>query len=207
VSEDSTFKQILRYVDDFHKDVGRMIVLIERLMEEQGYVPIPSAGNRAAWGMTSHYTQSSKWRVTNLSRFYTTADEEIFNLSLAYFINLAGDTQYPFPTMLCAQIAHSPLPEKDIYYKVWKTERLASLTERKSMWRHVSEEKGWSIVEPVGEMPIQYLRGYLLNIFDLVDRQHVIDNIIRPLTVGEADLDELLTIQKYQLVTTEESTG
>ena len=204
MSNESTFKQIIRYMNDFHRDVGQLIILVERLMAEKGYAPIPSAGNRAGWGLTSHYALPERWRLTNASRFYAPDGEEIFDQSLAYFINLATDTRFPFPTMLCAQIAHPLLAERDVFTRVWKIEQLFSFGEKQSKWRAEREERGWFIVEPIGETPIQYLRGYLLNVFDLVDRQHVIDNIILPLTTFEANLDDLLTVQKYGLIHAED---
>lgn len=205
MNDDSTFKQILRYMDELHQDLGRLVVLIERLMPEKGYVPFPSAGNRIGWALSSHYATPDRWRLTNLSRFYAREGEELIEQSLAYFINLATDTRFSFPTILCAQIKHTPMLEKNIYTRVWNIDRLFSFGQKESAWRTMPNEDGWFVVAPLGETPVQSLRGYLLNVFDLVDRQHVVDNIILPLTEPGANLDELLTIEKYSLVAAEES--
>ena len=39
---ESDYKQVAGYIDRLHADVGKLIVLVERLMEEEGFVPFPS---------------------------------------------------------------------------------------------------------------------------------------------------------------------
>ena len=206
MSDDSTFKQVLRYMDEFHQDLGRLAVLIERLMPENGYIVVPGAGNSVGWNLSSRYDLSDRWRMTNVTRIFVRDGEESFDHSLLYFINLASDTRFPFPAMLCASLVHPPLPADVIYRRVWNIARFFDFgRQEQSKWRPNREERGWTIVEPVGDTHIQYLQGYLLNVFDLVDRKHVINNIILPLTEPEANLDELLTVQKYGLIATEEA--
>jgi hypothetical protein len=203
--DDATFKQILRYMDELHQDLSRLVVLIERLMPEKGYVVVPGARNAIGWNLSSHYAMPDRWRLTNVTRIHVREGDESFDHSLLYFINLASDTRFLFPTMLCARLVHSPLPADVIYGRVWNIARFFDFgLQEQGKWRLVREERGWTIVEPVGDTLIQSLQGYLLNVFDLVDRQHVIDNIILPLTEPRANLDELLTIEKYSLIAAEE---
>ena len=197
VSEISTYKQIIRYMDDFHRDLGRLIVLIERLMEEQGYFAFSSAGNRASWGLSSHYESPQRWRVPNLARLYAPDGEDAFDETLAFFIALESDTVFPFPALLCARITHQPFAERDAYYKVWNTDQLQSLAQESGQWQVLGQEDGWYVARPSGKYAVNELRGYFLNVFDLIDRQHVIDNVLLPLTSSDMTLDELLTISKY----------
>lgn len=198
---ESAYKQVTGYIDRLHADIGKLIILVERLMEENGFVAFPSAGNRASWGISSHYAYPDRWRIPNISRFYapegTLTSEEEFKTSLLYFITLETDTVFPFPAMLCARIAHPPLPEKELYSKVWHIDRLLSLAQEEPRWRAIREENGWYVAEPADDAPIHRLQGYFLNVFDLVDRWHVIDNVVMPLTTAGAHLDELLTVPSY----------
>lgn len=207
MSDDSTFKQVLRYMDEFHQDLGRLVVFTEQMMEEKEYVKLPALGNSIGWNLSSHYARPQNWRLTNLTRIYVHEGEEFFDHSLIYFVSLVSDTRFPFPTILCAHLVHPPLSADVIYgNSVWNVDRFFDFgRQEQSRWRPNREERGWTIVDPVGDTPIQYLQGYLLNVFDLVDRQHVIDNIVLPLTEADANLNELLTVQKYGLVAIEES--
>jgi hypothetical protein len=119
VNDESPFMQVLRYMDEFHQDLGRLAVLIDRLMPERGYVLVPGAGNSIGWNLSSHYAWPHRWRLTNLTRIYVREGEESFDHSLLYFINLASDTRFPFPTMLCARLVHPPQPADVIYGRVW----------------------------------------------------------------------------------------
>ena len=202
---ESAYKQVTGYMDRLHADIGKLVVLLERLLEEKGFVPFPSAGNRGSWGLSSHYAYPDRWRIPNISRFYAPREafevfpegEEQLETSLLYFISLETDTVFPFPAMLCARIAHPPLPEKELYSKVWHIDRLLSLAQEEPRWRAIREENGWYVAEPADGAPINRLQGYFLNVFDLVDRRHVIDNVVAPLTSANAHLDELLTVPRY----------
>ena len=81
--------------------------------------------------------------------------------------------------------------------KVWHIDRLLSLAQEEPRWRAIREENGWYVAEPADGAPINRLQGYFLNVFDLVDRRHVIDNVVAPLTSANAHLDELLTVPRY----------
>lgn len=201
MNDESAFMKVFRYIDEFHQDLGRLVALVERLMPENGYVVVPGARNAIGWNLTSHYAMPDRWRLTNLTRVFVREGEESYDHSLLYFINLQSDTRFPFPTMLCARLLHPPLPADVIYGRVWNIARFFDFARHEqSKWRAKREESGWVIVEPVGDTPIQFLHGYLLNVFDLIDRQHVVDNVILPLTKADANLDDLLTVQKYDLV-------
>lgn len=184
-------------MDRLHADIGKLIVLVERLLDEQGYVPYASAGNRASWGLSSHYAYSDRWRIPHILRFYGPEGQERFDTSLLYFITLDTDTVFPFPSMLCARVTHPLLAENELYGKVWQVDRLLSLAQEEPQWRAIREEDGWFVAEPAGDMPVNTLRGYFLNVFDLVDRRHVVDNVLAPLTTPGVGLAEVLTVRRY----------
>ena len=206
---ESAYKQVTGYIDRLHADIGKLVVLVERLLEEKGFVPFPSAGNRGSWGLSSHYAYPDRWRIPNISRFYAPREafevfpegEEQLETSLVYFISLETDTVFP-------------LPEKELYSKVWHIDRLLSLAQEEPRWRAIREENGWYVAEPADEAPINRLQGYFLNVFDLVDRRHVVENVIVPLTTAGATasatagahLDELLTVPSYGFGTYKEET-
>lgn len=207
MNDSSPYKQIIEYMDNLHRDIGQLVILIERLMEESGYGPVPSAGNRACWYLSSHYAYSDRWRVPHLSRFYILEGQKKSDHALFYLILLNSDSTFPFPVMLCARAAHPPLTEKEIYSNVWHSENLAGLAAASAQWALQGEEQGWFVAEPTYKSAINRLYGYFLNLFDLADRQHVIDNIILPLTTPEANLDTILTIQKYGFADSEVKTA
>lgn len=46
------FKQIAAYIDQLHKDIGQLMLVIEKSMGDAGYISLPSSGNRASWRIT-----------------------------------------------------------------------------------------------------------------------------------------------------------
>ena len=191
------YKQVAGYIDRLHGDIGKLIVLVERLLEERGFVPFPSAGTRGSWGLSNSYLYPDRWRIPYILRFFAPAEEDAFERSLCYFILLETRTVFPFPAMLCAHIEHPVMPEPELFKKLWSPELLASLAQKDPRWRAVRQEGEWHMAEPVNGATINHLRGYFLNVFDLVDRRHVIDNVVAPLTGANAHLDELLTVPSY----------
>jgi hypothetical protein len=206
MNDSSPYKQIIEYMDNLHRDIGQLVILIERLMEENGYMSLPSAGNRACWYLSSHYATPDKWRVPHLSRFYIPEGREESDHTLLYLILLNSDSTFPFPVVLSARVSHPLLAEKEIYSNVWHSENLAALAAPSTLWTAHGEKEGWFGAEPTFKSAIERLHGYFLNLFDLVDRQHVIDNIIIPLTTEDANLDQCLTIPKYGFKRAEEKT-
>jgi len=207
MNDSSPYKQIIEYMDNLHRDIGQLVILIERLMEESGYMSVPSAGNRACWYLSSHYASSDKWRVPHLSRFYIPEAQEISDHALLYLILLNSDSTFQFPVVLCARVSHPPLTEKEIYSRVWHAENLTALAAPSSLWMAHGEKEGWSVAEPTFKSAINRLHGYFLNLFDIADRQHVIDNIVLPLTTEDENLDQFLTIPKYGFKRAEEKTA
>lgn len=205
MSDESTYKQIVRYMDNFHQDIGRLLALIERLMEEQGYLAYASAGNRTTWSLSSHIAMPDRWRIPNLTRLFAPEGEERFEETLAYAISLEANSAFPFPAMLCARITHPPLFEKEAYTRVWNSDLFLSLARDCAQWEILGAQDGWTVARPVNtaKSAIANLQGYFLNLFELVDRQHVVDNVILPLTTPEVALDEL-TVPHYAFGTSEE---
>ena len=60
IGQVSTFKQVMAYVDQLHEDIGKMAILIEQLMEEEGYAT--ELGSRCSWALTNSYNQPTRWR-------------------------------------------------------------------------------------------------------------------------------------------------
>ncbi|NLF64693.1 MAG: hypothetical protein GX579_08820 [Chloroflexi bacterium] len=192
------YTSIMTYVDQFHKDIGALVALIEQLMLDRGYVSLPSAGNRASWGMSSHIERPDAWRVPNLSRLFMPEDSHTFSQTPFYFINLETGTAFDFPPVICGRLIHPPLTENEVYMGAYNTGGLKTLAHRKPSWRYVVVEKGWTVMEPAFKCRATQARVFLLNLFDLRNKETVLENIIIPLT-DEVDLDEILTIPRHPI--------
>ncbi|MCI0397907.1 MAG: hypothetical protein L0332_11755 [Chloroflexi bacterium] len=196
MSDTQVFKQIIGYLDRFHRDVGQLVVLVEQLMEEEGFVSLPSAGNRASWNLSSHYARPDAWRIRHIARVYMEEKGDTFEYCLFYLILLETQSEFDFPVIICGRIHHPPLKENQIYNQVYLTEHLRSLAQNRPSWQSFRLENGWTVAEPTFKTPSTRIAFYILNLFDLNDRQRVVDNIIRPLTQG-VNLDETLTVSKH----------
>lgn len=191
------FKQIAAYFDQLHKDIGQLMLLIEKLMGEAGYASLPSSGNRASWRITSHLERPEGWRAPYLTRCYVLeGEDEVFTESLIILIVLETDTIYDFPPLICARISHSSLTEKEIYNQVFLLEYLKTLATSRPSWRYLRKEQGWLVAEPTFRTPTNLIYAYILNLFEISDSQKVVDNIITPLLEG-GDLTKTLTLSAY----------
>lgn len=188
--------RIMTYGDQFHKDIGALVVLIEQLMLDKGYVSLPSAGNRASWGLSSHIERPDAWRLPNLSRLFMPEEVETFDQTLFYFINLETDTAFDFAPVICGRLLHPPLTENEVYLGIYNTSGLKSLAQRKPWWQNFQIERGWTTAEPTYKSRVTQAQVYLLNLFDLQNQTAVVENIITPLST-EADLVEVLTVVRY----------
>jgi hypothetical protein len=191
------YGQVIGYVDQLHRDIGQLVALTEQLVQEEGYEPLPSAGNRASYGVTSTYNNPGGWRVGYLSRFYIPADEVQYPYSVFYLVHLSAGSAFEFPPLICGRMEHDALSEKQIYYSVYNTEGIKSLAAKKPWWKAIRDEHGWTVAEPDYKTPAQRVRGYILNLFDMSDRQHVLDNVIKPLVSDEGE-QLVLTVPKYR---------
>ena len=128
--------------------------------------------------------------------------------SVFYLVSLDAETAFEFPTVLCGRVAHQMLTEGEIYSQVFQTHRLRPLVRRRSTWHLSRQESGWARAEPGFRGPIDHLQIYIVNLFDMSTKQHVIDNIIRPLTEDAAflDLRSTLTVESYPPAELAEST-
>lgn len=188
--------RIMTYVDQFHKDLGALVTLIEQLMLDRGYVSLPSAGNRASWGMSSHIERPDAWRVPNLSRMFMPEDSTSFSQTPFYFINLETGTAFDFPPVICGRLLHPPLTENEVYMGAYNTAGFKSLTHKRPSWRHLAVEQGWTVIEPAFKSQATQARVFLLNLFDLGNKGAVLQNIVVPLT-EDVSLDEALTIPRH----------
>lgn len=199
MSNQAVFKQILEYIDQLYCDLGQLAVFAEAAMGERGWVSLPSARDRVCWH-TSHTLQRAQgWRLPYLCRFYTLRDSAKVEHSAFYLASLDADTAFEFPTLLCGRAAHQMLTESEIYSQIFHTHRLRPLLRRRSPWRLACQDTGWVRAEPAFRTAVDHLQVYILNLFDMGTKQHVIDNIVRPLTEDAAfsDLQSTLTIESY----------
>ena len=194
----STFKQIVAYVDQLHEDIGKMAILIEQLMEEEGFTS--ELGSRGSWALTNSYNQPTRWRLPYLYRLFVPADMQTTTSSLFYLVQLETKSVFDFPTIVCGQITHPALPTEDFRGQTARAfkNNLLLLTSSQPRWQQLRQKNGWSIAEdPEFETSLQKVQGFILNLFDMVDRQLVIDNISRPLANLDKNLDEMVTVGKY----------
>ena len=195
----SDFKQIAGYMDQLHRDIGQLMILIEKLIADAGYISLPTSGNRASWGITSHFERPYWWRARYLSRCYIPEEEENkFSESFLFLISLETNTIFDFPVVICARTTHSPLTEREIYNQVFLTDRFKTLATSRPTWHHFGEEDGWIVAEPTFKTPITKINAYILNLFEISDQQKVIDNIVTPLLEGGV-LSEMLTLPTYPI--------
>jgi hypothetical protein len=199
MSKPPVFKQIVGYIDELHRDLGQLAVFVEAAMGERGWVSLPSAGSRVCWHTAHSLDKAQGWRLPYLCRFYIQRDHEKVDRSAFYLASLEAETAFEFPAVLCGRAAHPMLTENEIYSQVFHTHRLRSLMRRRSDWRLSCQRNGWTRADPGFRSPIDHLEVYILNLLDLSSRQHVIDNIIGPLTEDAAlsDLGSALTVQSY----------
>ena len=199
MSDSSVFKQIVGYVDQLNRDVGQLAIFVEAAMGERGWVSLPSARDRISWHISYSLDRSEGWRLPYLCRFYIENNDEKVERSVFYLVSLDVKTAFEFPTILCGRAAHQKLTEREIYGQVFHTNRLRPLLRRRSAWRLSLQENGWARAEPGFKTPTDHLQVYVLNLFDMRTKQHVIDNIVRPLTEDAAlsDLRSALTVESY----------
>jgi hypothetical protein len=199
MSNSPVFKQIVGYLDELHRDLGQLASYVEKGMDERGWGSPPSAGRRVCWYTSHSLDNAHGWRLPDLCRFYIQRDHEKVDRSAFYLASLEAETAFEFPAVLCGRAAHPMLTENEIFRDVFQTHRLRSLLRRRSDWRLSCQRNGWTRADPGFRSPIDHLQVYILNLFDLSTKQHVIDNIIGPLTEDAAfsDLRSALTVQSY----------
>lgn len=193
-----TFKNVMDYVDQLHEDIGKMALLLEQLLEEQGFMAV--LGSRGSWGLTNAYNQPARWRLPYLYRLYIPSDVDRTTRSLFYLVQLETDAVFDFPTIVCGRITHLSLEAGDVRGEIANdlATNALSLTYDAPQWQRIREENGWTIAEaPAFDTSIETVQGYILNLFDMTDRRRVIDNISRPLANPDKNLDEMLTVGKY----------
>mgnify|MGYP000730495092 CR=1 FL=1 len=189
------YKQIIAYMDQLHKDIGQLVLLIDQLLAKELLHPVDS--NRITRGLSSQTRKPFKWRIPYVRRVFVSNNEKQIRESIFYLIWLNQDAPFEFPTMVCGRFQHETLTEKrisDLMYKSY----LTSLTTGGSKWRYSQDENGWNVATPTFDSRIQEFQGYILNLFDISDRQVVAQNVIQPLSSGfNRRLSDFLTIPTY----------
>ena len=196
MSDPGLFKQIVDYVDHLHRDIGQMVLVIEQSMSEYGYES--PMGGRASREISSHYARPDGWRIPYVYRLYIPVDRDRTTSSVFFLVLLESDSAFDFPPVICARVTHPPFNRDEVSSHVLWGIYIRSLARRNANWSRFHEANGWIVAEdPKHDTLVGSVQGYILNLFDMVDRQRVIDNIVRPLTNTEHNLDEMLTVNKY----------
>lgn len=200
MSDWTAYKQIIGYFEQLNGDIGQLAVLIERLMEEEDFESLPSAGTRSSYGLTSNYSRSDYWWVRYITRCFVPREEEQYAWSVFYLINLTSESAFDFPAVVCGRMEHDFLSESQIYNRAYLVSPLRALTHKNEGWTALADEGGFSVAEPTFKTPTRRVKGYILNLFELSDRQKVMENIIKPLTTidEESNLQEMITIPTYR---------
>jgi len=193
----ATFAEIARYLDEFHEDVSQLLRLVEALMDEKGYEALVRYGNKACWHLTSHYAYPSRWRAPYVARVYVPQQEQTYTDTIAVLASFEAETALSFPPLLCVRYLHGEVDDAGINSGVFETGRLRSLLTRSPDWHDLRLERGWCVAAPAFDSATTRLEGYILNLYDLVDRQRVLENIVAPLTSTGTGLDDMLTVQKH----------
>ncbi len=188
MSNRSEFPKILEYIDHFHQDVRQLAVLIDRLFDSEGYEYLPSATNSVG-DVSSHFEKPIRWRMRHIYRYYIPIGIEQPDSSILFIIYLGRTSPFNFPPMLCARLSHEPLKESQIHRSIYRKSNLRPLIRGNSKWINFREEKGWSFAEPNFDSPVNQIKGYILNLFDIKTRNLVIDNVITPLTSDNSEFD------------------
>ncbi len=190
------FREIAAYMDRLHDDVGMLVKLVERLMGEEGYEALSRYGNRACWHLSSHWGYPDRWRAPYVTRVYVPKGQDTYTSIAVFLVQFDPDSAYEFPPIICARYYHEGLSGAEVD-GIFDTLRLRSLSRIEPDWTSFRQESGWMVAEPAFDAPIHYIKGYILNLFDIIDQQHVVDNIILPLTRHDDNLDDLLTVKKH----------
>lgn len=191
------FFEILRYMDAFHADVSQLVVLAEQLLDEQGFEALPKAGNRASGNLTTHYRVPTHWRIRYVYRYFIPKEVKRPETSLFILIYLGLVNTFTYPPVLCAKLHHAPLSANSIYDKVYSRSKLRSLFSSSANWHEGRWVDGWSLAKPNFDSPVEEIRGYLLNLFDLQNRELVVENVVKPLTDPDCQYDPAVSLTRY----------
>ena len=197
MDNNAIFTEVVGYFERFHKDVSQLAILIERLLDDEGYKSLPDIGNSAGRGLASHYRRPSRWRMRYICRYYTASEGDLLERSIFFLIYLGGGGQFEFPPILCGVVKHEPLNARRIYKKIYRQTTFRSLITDKTKWSGWTEP-GWSIAKPTWDLQIGQLKGYILNLFELNNRDLVIDNVIKPLTQPSLPYNNDKSLTRYQ---------
>jgi hypothetical protein len=201
--DNGTAKQAMAYVDQLNHEVAALAACIDQQMARQGYLPSEEAGDTVYWYLNPSYKQPAGWRLQRVTRLFlkkSSDTTQLYASSAFYAVILEPETPLPFLPVLCARIEHrEPLTPYDAHSKVHNSIRLKSLCFEHPAWQHFGEEQGWYLASPAAKLPIRRVRGYILNLYDLISVEAVGQNIIAPLTADEPlkPLKEYLTIEAH----------
>ena len=196
MSNKELFTEIINYIDNLHRDIGQMVLLIEQSMEENNYRS--PMGGRASGEITSHYTKPEGWRIPYIYRLFIPVDPSVTTYSIFYLVMLQTDSAFNFPPIICAKVNHPPFTESEVSSQIVWGINVRSLARKESSWSKFQVENGWSIAAtPKHNTQVVSVQGYILNLFDMTDQQRVIDNIVTPLINPDRNLDDMRTVDKY----------
>ena len=165
-------------------------------MAEEEYISLHLAGNKSNYSISSHYMSPESWRAPYVTRMFVHEDEDQPKRTLFYLVLLESDSAFDFPAVICGTYEIEPMTENKIYNEVYILDPIRSMAREKPRWKNLRMENGWCVGDPNSKIPVIQVHGYILNLFDLSDREKVIENILQLLTQEDGAPLEL-TVKKY----------
>ena len=188
------YRQLLAYIDELHAGISQLAVAIEKEMQSHRYEPISNARNRGYWYLSANIDRPHGWRMKMVTRFLVPAGGAATDHSLLYQVLIDSESAFDFPTILCARLEHRRMSEARIYRHVWRSDAIATLHRKESMWTGFAEENGWCVAVPAYKSPIKRIKGYILNLLEVDSLQRVSERIVEPL-VRSGDAGWRLTVE------------
>lgn len=188
-------------MDDLYNSIGLLAVAIEKHMKEKNFIPLKTAKDQINWKISHNINKPSGWRLSYLTRLYTHKEDgpNKYENSILYQIILETTSYFPFPCILCVKIKHKPSTSSEIYNDVWRARSFNALSQKNGEWHSFKKEKDWCIAKHSRRSPIEWVKGYFLNLCDIDEPKKAYDNIVVPLTSTKTsfDLSKTLTVKKY----------
>lgn len=203
MNEESDYQKIIRYVDEMNQDLRKLAQLVEKEMGTKGYSPLASPNSKIetiCWNLTRDLDDSLEmvWRLPYLLRGYHTSAPREFAF---YMVLLESGSAFAFPAVICGRVRLMsdllPTDASRATHQAFHSQRLKTLAAEDSKWDSRLLPTGWYQAIPRFRSKVENVTGYVLDGFSLVSRQHVVDNIVLPLT-DDGQLENLqLTVPYY----------
>lgn len=182
----SVYKRVLSSIDNLHRDTSWLFKFVEKKMKDEKYKADPSE-KKVVWNLRERYNTPDQWRARHVARFYRHSDSKYFKKSLFVLLDLGVAHPYEFPPLICGHMVHpEKIQSKVLYRKEYRLRRIRSLISTDPAWENFRESDGWIIASPKSSSPfsgqVSYSKFYILNLFNLTNKDSVFNYIITPLT-------------------------